>query len=130
MKAYVCGPMTGYVDFNRPAFHRAAAHLRAQGYEVVNPAELDENENVEGWEHAQYLRRDLKLLLDCDLIYPLPGSNWSVGARLELSVAAGTGITELTEPDVDLWRTFEGEPDESMSVPGRPDAPAHGWGSA
>ena len=38
---YLSGPMTGLPDFNRPAFHAAAAALRAQGYVVINPAEVD-----------------------------------------------------------------------------------------
>ena len=37
---YLSGPMTGLPDFNRPAFHAAAAALRAQGYVVINPAEV------------------------------------------------------------------------------------------
>lgn len=36
---YLCGPMTGLPEYNYPAFHAAAAELRAQGWRVVNPAE-------------------------------------------------------------------------------------------
>ena len=124
MKVYLCGPMTGYVDHNRPAFHAAAAHLRARGWEVVNPAELDESMDVDGWGHEMFMRRDLRLLLDCDAIYPLPGSDYSPGARLELSVAAGTGLVELWDDDPTLWRTFEGEPlEESPEATCAPTGP-------
>lgn len=44
MKLYLAGPMRGYPEFNSTAFHSAAAMLRAQGYEVFNPAERDEKE--------------------------------------------------------------------------------------
>lgn len=41
MRWYVSGPMTGLPLLNFPAFHAAAAKLRAQGHEVINPAEMD-----------------------------------------------------------------------------------------
>ena len=37
-RIYVAGPMSGLPAFNFPAFHEAAADLRACGFDVVNPA--------------------------------------------------------------------------------------------
>lgn len=41
---YLAGPMRGLPNFNFPAFHAAAAKLRAEGHTVFNPAERDEEE--------------------------------------------------------------------------------------
>lgn len=115
MKVYVAGPMTGYVEHNFPAFKAAAARLRSLGYQVVNPAELDEplglsHEELSDLPHEFFLRRDIEALLDCDGIYTLPGWRYSKGATLEVAVAKGCGILRVKDHDLDLWRTFEGEP--------------------
>lgn len=91
MTIYIAGPMTGYPEFNYPAFAAAAADLRARGFEVVSPTEVSDDvapddyttERPYGW----YLRRSLRLLLDCDEVYLLPGWEGSTGARLEVEVA-------------------------------------------
>jgi len=89
MKLYLSGPMTGIPDHNFPAFHAAAAELRAAGYEVVNPAELGEHAD---WAWADYLKRDLRVLLDCDGIAMLAGWRDSRGALLEHHVAQQLGM--------------------------------------
>lgn len=96
LRLYLAGPMTGLPDFNRPAFHAAAAALRAAGYEVVNPAELDESEPITdpdgpgAWE--RYMRRDIPHLCKCDALAQLPGWTKSRGAVLEESIAFEIGI--------------------------------------
>lgn len=40
-RIYDSGPMTGLPGLNFPAFDAAAKQLRAAGYDVVNPAELN-----------------------------------------------------------------------------------------
>lgn len=89
MRVYISGPMTGYPDFNYPAFHAAAAYWRSRGFDVVSPAEL--NDTTDGrWE--DYLRADLAALLRCDAIAMLPGWEGSRGANLELHVARALGM--------------------------------------
>lgn len=104
-KLYVAGPMTGYPSFNIPAFDRMAEELRAAGYEVVSPAELDDPAiraismaspdgaiatlQSHGQTWGDFLARDVKLLADDGItgIVVLPGWNMSRGARLETFVA-------------------------------------------
>jgi hypothetical protein len=84
MKIYISGPMTGLPGLNFSAFNYAAETLRAAGYEVVNPAEVDQGENPT-W--AQCMRKDIALLLQCDAIALLPGWWDSRGSRIEHNLA-------------------------------------------
>lgn len=101
---YVAGPMSpssfgiegtphGW-NWNHPAFNQAASDLRAEGHTVINPAEMDVAAGDTGdLEWHEYLRRDLKVLADCDRIVMLPGWMGSKGARLEHFVAIELGMT-------------------------------------
>lgn len=83
-RAYIAGPMTGLPDLNFPAFHRAAAHFRAQGVDVVNPAEINADPTA-GWNEC--MRNDIRELVTCDSIVLLPGWERSKGASLEHYIA-------------------------------------------
>lgn len=99
-RTYVAGPMTGYVEFNFPAFHAKAAEERAKGHVVINPAELDEADGdlTQPWDF--YLRRDLRVIADCNRIVLLPGWTKSKGARLEHHIAQELGF-QIVYPPVD-----------------------------
>jgi len=67
-------------------FNRVAKRLRESGHEVVNPAELDEEEKrKKSW--VACLRRDIPYLLQCDAVAVLPGWQNSKGANLEIYIA-------------------------------------------
>lgn len=83
-RLYVAGPMSGLPDLNFPAFHAAAAKLRASGYDVVNPAEINVDPSA-GW--VECLRKDIAQLVTCDGIALLPGWEKSKGAALECHIA-------------------------------------------
>lgn len=83
MTIYISGPMTGMPELNHPAFNAAATALRAQGFDVVNPAELCTHDMP--W--TDCMRRDIVALMDCDSIAMLPGWMDSRGARLERYIA-------------------------------------------
>lgn len=91
-RMYLSGKMSGEPDFNYPAFNAKAAELRAQGFEVVNPAE---NALPEGTPWEDHMRRDITLMMGCDSIYLLPGWNNSSGARLEHCIARNLGFTVI-----------------------------------
>jgi Domain of unknown function (DUF4406) len=115
-KAYLAGPMSGYPQFNFPAFFDAAKQLRAAGFEIVSPAEID-NEDDKGaaltssdgdptnrvamndktW--GDFLARDVKLIADSGInaIVFLPDWFKSRGARLEATVG-------LLQPDFFFYR--------------------------
>lgn len=89
MKVYVSGPMTGLPEFNFPAFEQAAESLRAAGYEVVSPRELNPDS---GQEWSLYLKRDIVALIECDGIVTLDNWHLSKGARLEVHIALELGL--------------------------------------
>ena len=84
-RIYISGPMTGLPDNNFPSFHSAAAALRACGYEVVNPAEIDPGVS------ADIVGK--RALCDCDVLALLPGWQDSDGANLELHLAHRLGLS-------------------------------------
>lgn len=102
-RVYVAGPMSGMPDLNFPAFHREAARLRAEGFDVVNPAEInggaDELVTMAGMDGLQLaahwracMRNDIAHLVTCDAIVMLPGWERSRGATLEHHIARSLGI--------------------------------------
>lgn len=86
---YLAGPMTGYKDWNFPAFHAAATVLRSEGLNVVNPAD---HGLIDGAEWADYLRFDIAKIAVCESIALLPGWSQSKGARLEVHVEQALGM--------------------------------------
>lgn len=88
-RIYLSGPMSGIENHNFPAFNAEAARLRALGYSVINPAEVNPDTSM-SWHEC--LRVDIKLLCDCDMLALLPGWEHSNGAHLELHIAHRLGM--------------------------------------
>jgi nucleoside 2-deoxyribosyltransferase len=106
---YLAGPMSGRPAFNVPAFDEAREALRAFGYGVVCPAELDRkagfDELVDEWtpELAEAAaRRDLRALSHVDGVAVLRGFTKSTGARAELTVARWIGLPVVAAGDVTI----------------------------
>lgn len=81
-KIYVSGKMRGLPDHGFALFNDASARLRAEGFEVFNPAE---NPEQPSWE--EYMKYDLANLVKCDFVYVLDNWRDSRGARIEVRLA-------------------------------------------
>ena len=104
-RCYIAGPIAGVPDF-RERFAAAVPAVEALGYEVVNPCDITpadhEGECPPGYDPGEdagghtssacFMRSDLRVLLDCDAIYLLPGWVRSRGARVEALVARACGL--------------------------------------
>lgn len=114
-RVYLAGKMQGVPFFNFPAFHKAAARLRREGYYVFNPAEADidrlgvdpslDNPTGDvalaaerhGLSRRECLAEDLSwIALNADIVALLPGWRESSGARAEVALAEALGL-ELRE---------------------------------
>jgi len=99
MNLYLSGPMSGCPDANHAVFNQAAKELRAQGYVVFNPAEIDGGSKYR--ERSFYMLACLSELTKIrgdenvpfyDFVVQLPDWDRSVGAQLEMQVACEIGI--------------------------------------
>jgi nucleoside 2-deoxyribosyltransferase len=94
---YVAGPMSHYPDYNRSAFEHACARLRACGFEVLSPHENGhpgpEVDPESVW--AYYMKLDLHMVADANLIAVLDGWECSRGARIEVQIAHSMHIPVL-----------------------------------
>jgi hypothetical protein len=88
--------MRGYLDYNFPAFFKAEEMLRKEGWEVINPARLDEDDgfdisqertSITPAELEKFIIRDVHLVVKCDAICLLPKWALSKGVAVELAVA-------------------------------------------
>lgn len=86
---YISGKITGNKNYEAE-FNEAEIKLRKMGFKVFNPASIKED-----WTYEQYMKCDLKHLLECDWIYFLPNWETSRGARIEKIVAEAVGIKVL-----------------------------------
>ncbi len=105
---YVAGPMRGYANYNYDAFDRCATVLSNQGWNVINPAELDRKagkpssdshdfDPVNNYDDHEYmrdaLRRDMVAICEeCTAIYMMTEFEKSRGAKAEWHLAKALGL--------------------------------------
>lgn len=101
LKIYIAGPMRGYPHFNFHAFYRAEEHLKQLGYEVGNPARMDDESGgpeqytvLPGDEGIRLaMERDLTWIAkNADAVYMLEGWEQSSGANAEWTLAKTLGL--------------------------------------
>lgn len=103
-RIYLSGPMSGIAEFNFPTFNAEAARLRAAGFEVVNPVDINADP-AKSWHDC--LRADLAAMLDCDTIALLHGWEGSAGAQLEVHFAHRLGMQIVMAADLPKRSTFD-----------------------
>lgn len=99
---YIAGPMSGYPEFNFPAFYAAEEKLRAEGWEVFNPANKEDEKALDaeafvtgdnvrviekGFDFRKCYLWDIEKVIYSDAIYMLKGWQYSPGAVGEHAVA-------------------------------------------
>lgn len=109
---YISGPMTGVPGFNYAAFNDAAKRLRANGWNVVNPAEHFGGRT--DLPRHKYLALDVAdLITRCRSIVFLAGWLESDGAKLEAQIAlnrkyacylwSGADLCPVRRDEVEKW---------------------------
>ena len=92
-KVYLSGQITGLSEEEyKKNFNEAELYLTGLGFDVVNPVSYTPIPNG-SW--TDYMRRDIKLLMDCDYIYMLDNWTESTGAKAEFRLAVEIGIERL-----------------------------------
>lgn len=87
MIIYICGPMAGIKDFNRPAFNITSALLEEGGDVALNHAVLPS-----GLSQFQYMDICMAMLRSAEAIFLLKGWESSAGAQAEMALAHKLGL--------------------------------------
>jgi hypothetical protein len=95
---YIAGPMTGYPEFNFPAFDAARDNLE-RDWNVISPADMDRELGFDpAWDDVtseflrDAMRRDIDAVMHVDALYALAGWEQSKGASAEVALAEWRGI--------------------------------------
>lgn len=89
---YISGPMTGYPNYNYPAFFDAEERLRDSGFDVVNPARHEDADLPEDPQWPDFMRVAMRALSRVDMVAVLPRADASRGANCEVAWALDLGL--------------------------------------
>jgi hypothetical protein len=92
LKIYIAGKITGELPYHyRHKFGYAATKLRAEGYKVINPVELNGELSQFGFDYEDMMRICFAAIDTCDAVYMLSDWSESPGARREHEYAINSG---------------------------------------
>lgn len=94
-RIYISGQITGIEEEAKKLFKKAEEILEKQGFQVINPMELTTCNPSYEW--IDYMRYDIKALVDCDTIYMLKNWTKSKGAKIERRLAIDLGLKVIYE---------------------------------
>lgn len=98
---YIAGPMTGYPEFNYPAFNAAEVDWKSLGYAVLNPVINADGDTTQ--EYKFYIRKSIEQVLQAGAIAVLPGWQKSPGASVEVDIARLLGYPIYDAITHELW---------------------------
>lgn len=94
-RVYLSLPISGYdLEERKETAMKMEVKFRGMGYDVLSP--LGGNW-IEGLTTNEYMRRDIEMLLTCDIIFLMNGWNASAGCHTELCVAMACGLQVMFE---------------------------------
>jgi hypothetical protein len=103
--AYICGPITGLPNNNKRAFEIAEQKWEKLGFEVINPHDLcasivieHQGTAAELWQKC--MKRDISIMVRCDVVVLLDGWSNSRGATIERNLAQQLGIDCILDSSV------------------------------
>lgn len=95
IRIYISGAISGTSDYQE-RFADAERKLQQQGYDVVNPARVNDM-LPKTFTHDEYMKISFSMLELCQGIYMIPGWENSKGANMEKNYACSCGIKIINE---------------------------------
>lgn len=97
-KIYISGKITGLsLETASHNFQIAEDYLRSIGYtDIINPIKIHPENNTYTW--SKYMKEDIKVLVDSDIVFILPNAKYSRGAQIEIALATDLGLTIIPAP--------------------------------
>jgi len=91
MKIYISGAITGLdIEVAKEKFKQGEVVVREMGFIPINPLDLAQQDENTTW--LDYMRADIKVLVDCCGILMLDNWKDSKGAVVEYNLAKGLGL--------------------------------------
>ena len=107
-KIYISGKITGLTPEKATAnFEKTETYLREKGLQPINPMNLP---HQHGGTWTEYMKEDLKAMMDCGAIYLMANYKTSKGANMELRLARELGMVifyETQPPTTDLEKIIK-----------------------